>query len=398
MANKPKKKKLMMAPAFNRQAVSSVFKAAASKEKIITFNLPKVSWPDNLQPVMTELANYSRGITIKKAIQAQTDVLIILYTNQETQALLDVFTNSKIWSEKTKKSWYPYGHNFSKYESEIQHQKTNALKNKIWGYLLPLTIGTKKVMLYKTELHPKSNGTKIPFIPVIKQLVSELSPSLVISTGTAGAIGLKLNCGDVVVTGKSRLHVRDHYPSFPELNSLSTNNKEIANKVTINKKYILHAQKNFLKLSLDGLHKCFEEFNGKEGYSFLKKNTKAPKIYAEGITKVPGNKAMDIVSADYITVDDKIDTEGLQELGSMNDTDDAFAFYAISKIKGKKPKCISVRNASEPEVVAQFDPNDSPAKKISKLGHVAGPIYGVYQYCTTICSAFACWGVVAGMN
>jgi hypothetical protein len=29
---------------------------------------------------------------------------------------------------------------------------------------------------------------------------------------------------------------------------------------------------------------------------------------------------------------------------------------------------------------------------------VAGAIYGVYQYCTTLNSAFACWGVIAGMN
>jgi len=25
-----------------------------------------------------------------------------------------------------------------------------------------------------------------------------------------------------------------------------------------------------------------------------------------------------------------------------------------------------------------------------------GTIYGIYQYCTTLNSAFACWGIVAG--
>ena len=36
-----------------------------------------------------------------------------------------------------------------------------------------MMIGTKKVALYKTELHPKSNGLQLPFIPVIAQLATE---------------------------------------------------------------------------------------------------------------------------------------------------------------------------------------------------------------------------------
>jgi hypothetical protein len=28
----------------------------------------------------------------------------------------------------------------------------------------------------------------------------------------------------------------------------------------------------------------------------------------------------------------------------------------------------------------------------------AGAIYGVYQYCTTLNSAFACWSILAGMQ
>jgi hypothetical protein len=34
---------------------------------------------------------------------------------------------------------------------------------------------------------------------------------------------------------------------------------------------------------------------------------------------------------------------------------------------------------------------------VHTLEYLAGPIYQVYQYCTTINSAFACWGVIAGM-
>jgi hypothetical protein len=106
---------------------------------------------------------------------------------------------------------------------------------------------------------------------------------------------------------------------------------------------------------------------------------------------------MDIVSADYLTVDDNNDSEGLQALGVMNDTDDAFAFYAINQIGAARPEWLSVRNASEPQIVAKpFPPGTSTQTIINDLKATAGTIYGIYQYCTTLNSAFACWGIVAG--
>ena len=83
----------------------------------------------------------------------------------------------------------------------------------------------------------------------------------------------------------------------------------------------------------------------------------------------------------------------------MNDTDDAFLFYAIDTMPaGNKPLWLSVRNASEPQIVAKpFPPGTSGETIIDTLKATAGTIYGIYQYCTTLNSAFACWGIVAGM-
>ena len=101
---------------------------------------------------------------------------------------------------------------------------------------------------------------------------------------------------------------------------------------------------------------------------------------------------MDIISADYLTVDDCTDLEGLQALGVMNDTDDAFAFFAFQQVAGTEPGWISVRNASEPQIVA---PKGSSQDTIQSL---AGTIYAIYQSSTTLNSAFACWGIVAGLS
>jgi hypothetical protein len=146
------------------------------------------------------------------------------------------------------------------------------------------------------------------------------------------------------------------------------------------------------------LAQCYTKLQALHGYSFVRKNQKAPSIYVTDVNPVPGPQPMDIVSADYLTVDDKFDSEGLQSLGVMNDTDDAFLFYAISQLKGQKPMWLSVRNASEPQIVVPAFPSGTSQDAIvKKLSGVAGSIYGIYQYCTTLNSAFACWGVIAGM-
>jgi hypothetical protein len=235
---------------------------------------------------------------------------------------------------------------------------------------------------------------------VINQLIGGLAPKLVISTGTAGAIGSRLNCGDVIVTDSARLHLENNYPSFPALNKMSQQKTQLENTVVVNDKYLQYAAQNFTKLSLPGLARCYGEIAGRPGYSFLKKNTQASGIYWKGVNPVPGPEPMDIVSADYLTVDDTRDSEGLQQLGIMNDTDDAFVFYGISTLPSdKQPKWLSVRNASEPQInVPPFPAGTSETQIVDKLKGVAGAIYGVYQYCTTLNSAFACWGVIAGMN
>jgi hypothetical protein len=105
------------------------------------------------------------------------------------------------------------------------------------------------------------------------------------------------------------------------------------------------------------------------------------------------------VSADYLTVDDSRNTEQLEALGAMNDTDDGFVAFAISQMPAaNRPQWLSVRNASEPQVVAPSPAaGASQSEIVDSIKGIAGPIYGVYQYCTTFNSVFACWGVIAGL-
>ena len=383
---------------FKGVPVTDAFAAAALQQEAVVVKLGPIPWPSGLAPSPTALGTHKPGERITGPVNAKVDALVVLYTEQETSALLDVFTGKNDWSTE-RKHWCGYGHNFDKFKPIIQGIGGDAgLKDGLFGYLSAVRVGAKTIALFKTELHPKQNGNALPIIPVMQQLITELAPPLVISTGTAGAVGAHVNCGDVAICKSARFHCRTHYPTFAEINTLSDKQSEITNSVDINTKFVEFAAANLTKLSLPGLSQCFDRLQKLPGYDFVKKNTHAPAIYVAGKNSVPGPQPMDICSADYLTVDDNNNSEGLQKLGVMNDTDDAFLFYGINKMAGKKPLWISVRNASEPQIVAKpFPPGTPSGTIVDKLKATAGSIYGIYQYCTTLNSAFACWGVAAGL-
>jgi hypothetical protein len=201
----------------------------------------------------------------------------------------------------------------------------------------------------------------------------------------------------VVITNSARFHVENRYADDPQINVMSQDHAPLTNSAPVNPQYVEYAIANFTGLSLSGLAQCHSAVIEKSGYNFVRANTAPPNIYVAGSTNVPGADSMAIVSADYLTVDDNHDLEGLQALGSMNDTDDAFLFYGISQLSGAKPAWLSIRNASEPQIVASLAAGTSPSAIDRKLAGIAGRIYGIYQYCTTLNSAFACWAVIAGL-
>jgi hypothetical protein len=381
--------------------ISDAFAEAAQQQSAVIYRLPTIQWPANAQPTVTPLGKYVAGTKITNALSLSADVLIILYTDQETMALLDVMTGNPAWDASAKADWCLYAHNFDKFKSLISNTKANdTLAGGAFGLLSAMTIAGKRVVLYKSELHPKQDGPGLPFVPVIQQLISELAPNLVLTTGTAGAIGSRIGCGDVAISAAGRLHCQKNYPKYPSIATLTTGNTELTSDVVkFDREYLQYAATHLTSLSLPGLAQCYQRLRTIPGYSFVEKNTLAPAIYQTGVNPVPGPEPMVILSADYMTTDDTSNAEHLQPLGIMNDTDDAFVFFAINQMpEAKRPHCLSVRNASEPQIEhSPFPSSTSPADVVDILKNIAGTIFGIYQYCTALNSAFACWGIVAGL-
>jgi len=231
-------------------SVHDQFARAATRETAVVFDLGAVAWPDGLEPTPIALGSYQPGEKIDGPVQFKADVLVLHYTELETSAFLEVFTGDKDWSPARRDSWNPYAHNFASLSSIIKGKNGSyALEHGFFGYLNAVMIGDQTVVLFKTELHAKVNGDKLPIIPVVQQLVAELAPSLVLSTGTAGGMGRVLNCGDVVVAGDARFRVNTTYPTYPDINTLSRNNTALSNSVAVNDTYLKYAADNLTKLT-----------------------------------------------------------------------------------------------------------------------------------------------------
>jgi kumamolisin len=221
---------------------SDAFAASASQSEPVIVNLGPITWPAGLAPTPVALGNYAPGQKILEAVNAKADALIVLFTEPETSALLDVFTQNNAWTPARQKTWCGYGHNFAQFAPIAGAEDDTALSEGLFGYLTAFKIGAKTVVLYKSELHPKQNGSALPFVGVMQQLISELQPALVIGTGTAGAIGSNINCGDVAITDRARFHVEVKYPAkYADIDTMSANHTELQNNAAFDPQWVQYA-------------------------------------------------------------------------------------------------------------------------------------------------------------
>ncbi|HTS43272.1 MAG TPA: hypothetical protein VMH01_02675 [Puia sp.] len=357
------------------------------EERPMQIAVPDNLWPANLKPSVQKIKDLAPGSKIEGPVGESVDVLIMTYTTDEARALSLVFTGDLRFEDK----WYRYGHNFSKIKSKITSGltlkgKPTTLGQGTMAFIQPVKVGNKSAMLCKSELHPARNGKQLPFLDMVQQLIEDLNPKLVITAGTAGAVGTELNIGDVVVTSDAVFLCKHQYPDDTQINKLSANKTPLKSGNDVNKQYINYANDKFAGLIKPGLVDDVQKIKDKYKLTYIKTNG-SPKIYTG---KVPDAKAMNVISADYFSIDNSKDTEGLQELGIMNDMDDAFVAFAISQMNGPKPEWLSIRNASEPEI------KYSSSEK--KMKDDAGNIYDTCGFHTSYNSSFAAWGVVAGMN
>lgn len=304
--------------------------------------LTPIPWPEGFKPTPHVLSD-------RTAMPDNCDVLVITWTAAEARALADVLTPGVQSSD-----WIYYKTNFADYLPDLTG-RSPARESRRLGSWWITSIGSKTVIVFKSELHPATDGPTVPTTQLVEQLIKECNPGAVITTGTAGGAGDGTLLGDINIA--SAVHA-----------DFTTKLKSWVDATTVFPTTEL-TQKNMAMVAA-----AIPLFKVNAGQ--IPAQPKATQVWT-GHT----------VSTDFFAFDTNTDHFGLRKYDSeirAVEMDDA----AVAAGTLNTP-FYSVRNASDPVMPGINEQQDDKN---------AADIYQKYGYWTTVNSAIGTWALIAGME
>ncbi len=314
-----------------------------------------IPWPARLAPKPDATARKGAGGNLPAA-----DVLVVTWTVDEGHALSRVLTPGL----DSRNDYRPYTHNFSAISKKMR-RGSPALNAGRLGSYWTTKIGTKKVVVFKSDSHlsqdtktiPKNNGT-LPNEDVWKQIIDEVQPKLVLTTGTAGGIGKQAQVGDVIVSPIVRFDCLKWLKSQPFHDETFKGG----------------APKTKLFTKAKALFKA-------NSAQLPKTNTRPPKIVRST------GPASSVLTTDFFGFDTSDDHYKLQGLGDVSEMGDAVLGLVISRMGSSAPRWFAVRNVSDPQIKAEGTLQDQ--------AKIAAQIYKGFGRWSSVCSAIVCWALIA---
>jgi nucleoside phosphorylase len=310
-----------------------------------------IKWPKGLAPKTGATPSSSADSPLPRA-----DVLVVTWTVDEGHALSRVLTPGK----DSKNDYVHYMHNY-KTISKKMRPGCPATEAKRLGAYWTATIGKKSVVIFKSDSHLSQDGPEIPNIDVWRQIIKEVKPQLVITTGTAGGIGTQFEVGGVVVSPVVRFDCIKKFKKQPfALNSYSSATPSTAHFTTA---------------------KSLFKFNAAQ---LPKDNTRAPKIVRVPVKAVDSS----VLTTDFFGFDTSDNHFKLQGLGDVSEMGDAVLGLVAAEMGVDAPRWLAIRNVSDP----QIKPDGLTLKQ---QGDIAAQIYKGFGRWSSVCSAIVCWASIA---
>jgi purine-nucleoside phosphorylase len=308
-----------------------------------------IPWPAGLAPKTGPKPKGTGKGPLPKA-----DVLLVTWTVDEGHALSRVLTPGK----DSRNDYVPYTHNFAKIAKKMR-KGCPALQAKRLGAFWTTTIGKKSVVVFKSDSHMSQDGPQLPNIDVWRQLIREVKPKLVITTGTAGGIGKQFEVGDVIVSPIVRF---DCTAKFKKQPFAQAHFSSVAAKST-----------KFAKA------KALFKANSAQ---LPKANTRQPKI----VKVAPSDLKSCVLTTDFFGFDTSDDHFKLQGLGDVSEMGDAILGLVASEMGAAAPRYLAIRNVSDPQIKAEGT--------IRQQAQVAASIYKGFGRWSSVCSAITCWASI----
>ena len=213
-----------------------------------------------------------------------------------------------------------------------------------------------------TDKHLPANGM-LPNALVWKQIIDEVQPKLVLTTGTAGGIGKQFEVGDVVVSPIVRFDSRKWLKSAP-FGSANYSSQAAQTKFFAKAQTLFKA--NAGQLPSD--------------------NTRPPNIVAVSA----GDLNASVVTTDFFGFDTSNNAYKLWSLGDVSEMGDAVLGMVAAQMGSGAPPWLAVRNVSDPEIKAD-------GLTLKQQAALAANIYKAFGRWSSVCSAIVCWALVAAL-
>ncbi|HKV93924.1 MAG TPA: hypothetical protein VJW20_15360 [Candidatus Angelobacter sp.] len=315
--------------------------------------LHPIPWPASLVPKPQPPHTKPRA----DVALGRYDYLVVTWTVDEARALADVLTPGF----PSHSAWFDYSHEFEqKYAKKIRNGAPASKSHKL-GSFFPMKIGDSSVLCFKSELHMSQDGPDLPIKDLWEQLIAEVKPKLVITTGTAGGIGSKVELGDVIVTNQVRFDCTKSFAREPWAHEL------FRSKFQMDAKYFAFANQNLLGANAEQLPPA----------------KRKPEIFEN---TAPLGEPDVVVTTDFFAFDDNTNFYDLQGKGAAVEMGDAVLGLVAEDLGASAPPYLVIRNASDPQIGGKGT--------IQEKRTEGANIYKQYGYWTTVCSAIGCWAAV----
>jgi len=310
-----------------------------------------IAWPSGLAPQPAKSNPRKSSAPLPHA-----DVLVVTWTVDEGHALSRVLTPGK----DSRDDYLPYTHHYTQIAKRMR-AGCPARQLKRLGTYWTTTIGSTKALIFKSDSHLSQDGPELPNIDVWRQLIEEVRPKLVITTGTAGGIGTRFEVGDVVVSPTVRFDCTAKFKSKPFAKDTFVN---VSPKAT----YFARARALFKA----------------NAAQLPKDNKRLPRIFRTA----PKNLSASVVTTDFFGFDTSDDHYHLQGLGSVSEMGDAVLGLVSKEMGAAAPRWVALRNVSDPQIKAD-------GLTLKEQAAIAANIYKGFGRWSSVCSAIVCWALIA---
>lgn len=310
-----------------------------------------IPWPKGLAPKTGAAPGGHSGGPLPRA-----DALVVTWTVDEGHALSRVLTPGK----DSRNDYRPYTHNYTTIAKKMR-AGCPARQAKRLGAYWTTAIGGKKVVVFKSDSHMSQDGPQLPNEDVWRQIIDEVKPKLVLTTGTAGGIGKQFEVGDVVVSPIVRFDCTAKFKKEPFHDA----------------HYVSSAPKTQHLATAKTL------FKANEG-QLPKDNTRPPKIVRVSTKGVDSS----VLTTDFFGFDTSDNHYKLQGLGDVSEMGDAVLGLVASQMGAQAPRWLAVRNVSDPQIKAD-------GLTLRQQAALAAQIYKGFGRWSSVCSAIVCWALIA---